>query len=60
MTRPRPAGLADGSVRYILWVDIGAMETAAIDAMIADVLATVERYSPAAHIEVPLGLVDPA
>ena len=57
MTRPRPAGLHDGYVRFLLWVDAAAMEQHQLDAMITDVLAAVERYAPAAHVEIPLGLM---
>lgn len=58
MGRPRPAGLRDGYVRFILWVDTSAMETAAVDQMVTDLLHCTEQYAPAAHIEIPLGLVD--
>jgi len=56
MPRPRPAGLKDSYTRFILWVDTEAMDDAGMDAMVTAVLQAVERFTPAAHVEMPLGL----
>jgi len=53
---PRPAGLKDSYTRFILWVDTEAMDDAGMDAMVTAVLQAVERFTPAAHVEMPLGL----
>lgn len=58
MPRPRPTGLHGGYTRFILWVDTSAMDTELTDELVNAVLAATEAYAPAAHIEIPLGLVD--
>jgi hypothetical protein len=54
---PKPRKLHDGYVCLSLWVDTSAMEQHQLDALVTDVLAAVERYTPAAHVEIPLGLM---
>ena len=57
MARPRPAGLHDGYVRYLLWVDATGWTDADTDRFLHDLLAVAVKYGKTAHVEVPLGLV---
>jgi len=57
MPRPRSPGPHHGYTRFVLWVDTSKLQPDLVDELVNAVLAAAEAYSPAAHVEIPLGLV---
>lgn len=57
MTDPRPEPTGNEYTRMVLCVDTSQLQPDQLDALVNAVLAVVEQYSPAAHVEIPLGLM---